>query len=103
MEATNNYETAGLKNLGNKNYEEALTNFDKSINASKSNQGAYIGRSRAELYLKKYKNAVIDLNSAIKLNKNYSSGYGYDLSVLYLSRGWANYYSGEYQEALHMA
>ncbi len=74
----------GARNLHFEQYEDAFQVFDKILLFDKNNLDAFIGRARALTGLKKYIEALPDINRAIELDSKNSEAYGVR-SVIYLN------------------
>jgi tetratricopeptide (TPR) repeat protein len=82
---------AGLNNLTKKNFQDALSNFNRTIDLDPSIQEAFL--MRGILYLEKemYREAITDFTKYISLNpKDYEA---------YNNRGFAYFLLGEYKKA----
>ena len=80
-------------NLYNKRkYEEAIENYNKSIDLDPNNSYAYNNRGLAKNNLEQYFNALKDYDKAIELDPNNS--------VIYYNRGLAKTHLWQYEEAI---
>ncbi|MEI0566034.1 tetratricopeptide repeat protein [Brachyspira pulli] len=80
-------------NLYNKSkYEEAIKNYNKSIDLDPNNSYAYNNRGLAKNNLEQYFNALKDYDKAIELDPNNS--------VIYYNRGVAKTHLWQYEEAI---
>ena len=86
------YDNLGLIKSNMGKYDEAIVNFDKSIELNNKYDNVYNNRGLTFLTLKKYKEAIRDFNRAIKLNNKFK--------LPYLNRGISNFYLEKYNESI---
>ncbi|WP_239662075.1 tetratricopeptide repeat protein, partial [Brachyspira hyodysenteriae] len=72
--------------------EEAIVDFNKSIELNPKNEKAYFNRGIEKIKLARYEEAIVDFNKAIKLNKNYEKAYS--------NRGIAKVKLARYEKAI---
>jgi len=65
----------GSKAFGNKDYPEALTYFNKAIEADSKNHTLYSNRSATYAALRQWEKALEDAETTIKLNDKWPKGY----------------------------
>ena len=75
-----------------KEYQQALTDFNRALELDPDYTWAYHSRGRVYDALKEYQQAIVDFNHMLEIDPNYTHGY--------CSRGWAYYWLKEYQQAL---
>lgn len=86
------YDNLGLikSNIGE--HDEAIANFNKSIELNNTYDNVYNNRGSTYLLLEKYDEAIKDFNKAIKLN--------YKFKWAYLNRGISNFYLEKYNKSI---
>jgi len=67
---------AGLAAMADKQWEKAVSHFDKAIKRNPANAEAYIGRSKAFVYLGKLDKAFDDAKTAVEKNPDSAVAYG---------------------------
>jgi tetratricopeptide (TPR) repeat protein len=67
--------TAG-KAMAAKNWNKAISSYDKAIKADPSNIDAYLGRSRAYVQVGKLDKALADATTAVQKKASYAQAYG---------------------------
>jgi tetratricopeptide (TPR) repeat protein/cellulose biosynthesis protein BcsQ len=67
--------TDGDREVGQKNFDKALTIFQEAMSIAPSYAPAYYSRGRANLEMKRLDTAAADFNKAISLNPNYEEAY----------------------------
>jgi tetratricopeptide (TPR) repeat protein len=77
---------AGNDALARKQWEKAVSSFDKAIKNNPASGVAYLGRSRAYLNLGKFDQALEDARSAVERIPDKASAYGQRAIVLKLQR-----------------
>lgn len=82
----------GQSSLGLMKYEDALASFTKAVNADKNNTEALTYRAETYWFLKMYKESMIDVEAALKINPNFARAYAV--------RGTINNSENRYDEAL---
>ena len=85
------YIKTGIENLSNKNYTEAIKNFNDAIDIDSKNADAYQLRAMAKYKLNDYRGTIIDDNVAIDLDPKNSKAY--------TIRGMAKYALGDKEGA----
>ena len=73
-------------------YEKALNAYNRRIKSHPDDAGAFYGRGRVQMHLKKYKEAVDDFDMAIKFNPSFYRAY--------CNRGFAKFKLGDPDGAL---
>ena len=108
----NNLERIAYENLDSENYELAINNFSKLINTTKKVDRAiyFYRRGLAKSSLKKWEEAIEDLNEAIKLSKKSDFFYyrgcffsylkNYDYAIRDIEKAITIYKFGDYYEEL---
>ena len=83
---------SGIKKFSNRQYKEALIDFEKTIEHDAENWKAYQYKAHTEYNMGKYKEAIPDYNKALYFNKNDTASY----------KGIADAYSmvGDYKNAI---
>lgn len=90
--SSTDWQLKGRAELQNKNYNVAISFFDRSIMKSPKNEMAYIFRAAAKSELEQVEDAIADLTIAIELNPNNA--------VAYNNRGYNKNKLGEYSSAV---
>jgi len=68
--------TAGLAAMADKQWEKAVSHFDRAIKNNPGNAEAYIGRSKAFVYLGRLDKAFDDAKTAVDKSPDSASAYG---------------------------
>lgn len=76
------YFQLGKESYNEKNYEESLEFFKKSIELNQDYYQAYHNLAQVYYRLGDVNNAILNLNNAIKINQEYIQGY-YSLALVY--------------------
>lgn len=74
-ENSNHYLIKGISLRGNGHLDDAIVEFNKSIELDSKNYEAYIGRGYSFLMKKRFKDALQDFNDAIYYNSNSFTAY----------------------------
>jgi tetratricopeptide (TPR) repeat protein len=91
----NDYKSLNSKGIGALNGDDpvlAISYFTDAIKKNENFAESYYNRAKAYVKLKKYQNAIDDLNQAIKINDQYISAYKL--------RGFCNFKISRYREAI---
>jgi tetratricopeptide (TPR) repeat protein len=91
-EDAKSYYEEGISKAGERNFEEAVKCFDKTIALIPGHYMAWLDRGRSFLELENYQEALANFNQAIKLDPRYYEGWQL--------RGSAKHYLADYSGAL---
>lgn len=87
-----NYCEKALNEVGLKNYQQAIIEYNQAIEIKPNEAILYSLRGLSKYYLNDYKGALQDCDKAIKLDKNYANAYD--------NRALAKNYLNDYQGAI---
>jgi tetratricopeptide (TPR) repeat protein len=74
-ENSDEYLNAGILKFNQKNYSNAIIDFDKAIPNNENPYESYYWRAESKIKNEDYDNALIDINKSIKLNPNFAKSY----------------------------
>jgi tetratricopeptide (TPR) repeat protein len=80
---TEDYLKRGIERLESKDYQGAISEFNKLLEIEPKNIYAYVGRGAAKMYLEQYQSAKSDFDKALEITP--------DISLAYYFRGITNY------------
>ncbi len=75
LKASTDYITGGSVYLSNKQYEDAIAEFTKAVDAKPDNPKAYYNRGLAYYQAQSYDSAIDNFSQAIKLDSNFAEAY----------------------------
>jgi tetratricopeptide (TPR) repeat protein len=97
----NQYYTQGLNFYANKNYEQALSNFNAAIQADNTLTNAYYYRARVYMeYYKDYTKAIADFNQIVSLDKTDFEAY-YLMGACYFNKADSKNAQTSYNNAIN--
>jgi len=74
-ENSDEYLNAGISKFNQKDYSNAIIDFDKAISNDENSYESYYWRAESRIKNEDYDNALIDINKSIKLNPNFARSY----------------------------
>lgn len=92
---------SGNANVTGKNYDQALSDFNRAITIDPGSAQAYAGRARAYNIQKQYDLAITDLNKAIELDPNLAIAY-YRRGVAYGAKEMGDQAIADYTRAAEL-
>ena len=82
----------GLRYLENKEYEKAISEFDRLISFKQDDVNAYINRGVAKVNLEKYNEAILDFSAALNIKP--------EEPIAYYNRGFCHQSLEEFEKAI---
>jgi tetratricopeptide (TPR) repeat protein len=65
----------GRDNLDQKDYKAAVPLFSQALTLNPGSDSAYMGRAKAYYYLSRFDAAIVDIDSALRYNPDYTAAY----------------------------